>query len=89
MLTIDSYEKYLFIHPHQLGLTALIELTFALFGNGNYVAFEYLNCVGASVTLYAGYRITRVLTNRSRPGYITCAGGCLLPAAVLCGVCVR
>ena len=78
MLTIDSYEKYLFIHPHQLGLTALIELTFALFGNGNYVAFEYLNCVGAAVTLYAGYRITRVLTNRKQAWiyYLLLAAAC-------------
>ncbi len=64
MLTIDSYEKYLFIHPHQLGLTALLELTFTLFGDGNYLAFEYLSCIGAVLTVYAGYRITRYLTGR-------------------------
>ena len=54
MLTKDSYEKYLFIHPHQLGLTALIELIFACFGNGNFQAFEYLNCLGAVVCVYSG-----------------------------------
>ena len=66
MLTQDSYEKYLFIHPHQLGLTALIELIFAFFGNGNFQAFEYLNCIGATVCIYSGYRITRLLAKDQR-----------------------
>ncbi len=66
MLTRDSYEKYLFIHPHQLGLTALIEVVFALFGNGNFQAFEYLNCLGAVLCVYSGYRITRLLTENKR-----------------------
>lgn len=66
MLTQDSYEKYLFIHPHQLGLTALIELAFAFFGNGNFQAFEYLNCLGAVLCVYSGYRITRLLTKELR-----------------------
>ena len=61
MLTMDSYERYLYIHPHQLGLTALIELIFAVFGSGNYMAFQLLNCVGAAVCVYSGYRITRLL----------------------------
>ena len=62
MLTKDSYERYLYIHPHQLGLTALIELVFALFGSGNHIAFQLLNCVGAALCVYSGYRITRLLT---------------------------
>lgn len=66
MLTRESYEKYLFIHPHQLGLTALIELVFALFGNGNFKAFEFLNCLGATLCVYSGYRITRLLTEDKR-----------------------
>ena len=78
MLTIDSYEKYLFIHPHQLGLTALMEMIYALFGNGNYVAFEYLSCIGAAVTLYTGYRMTRVLTEDRR------AWICYLLLAAVC-----
>ena len=61
MLTMDSYERYLYIHPHQLGLTALIELIFAVFGSGNHMAFQLLNCVGAAVCVYSGYRITRLL----------------------------
>lgn len=78
MLTIDSYEKYLFIHPHQLGLTALTELIFVLFGNGNYEAFEYLSCLGAALTLYMGYRITRVLTGEKRAWiyYLFLAAAC-------------
>ena len=66
MLTQDSYEKYLFIHPHQLGLTALIELIFACFGNGNFQAFEYLNCLGAVLCVYSGHRITRLLAKDKR-----------------------
>lgn len=66
MLTRDSYEKYLFIHPHQLGLTALIELIFAIFGNGNFLAFELLNCLGVTICVYSGYRITCLLTEDRR-----------------------
>lgn len=42
------------------------------------MAFEYLNCVGAAVTLYAGYRITRVLTNRKQAWiyYLLLAAAC-------------
>lgn len=78
MLTRDSYEKYLFIHPHQLGLTALIEVVFAFFGNGNFQAFEYLNCLGAALCIYSGYRITRLLTENQRAAvyYLLLAGVC-------------
>ena len=65
-LTMDSYERYLYIHPHQLGLTAVFEGVFALFGNGNYYAFQLLNCLGAMVCVYSGYRITRLLTDRKK-----------------------
>ncbi len=78
MLTKDSYEKYLFIHPHQLGLTALIELVFAVFGNGNFRAFEFLNCLGAVLCVYSGYRIAGLLgqDQRSRIYYLFLAAGC-------------
>ena len=66
MLTMDSYERYLYIHPHQLGLTALIELIFAVFGNGNHMAFQFLNCVGVAVCVFSGCRITRLLTEDRR-----------------------
>lgn len=59
MLTIDSYEKYLYIYPHHVGLTAVRRSSFGLFGDGNYMAFEYLNCLCAALTLYFGYRVTR------------------------------
>ena len=62
LLTLDSYSRYLYIHPHQLGLTALLELVYAIFGSGNYLAFELLNCIGASAVLYSGYRIVRLLS---------------------------
>lgn len=78
MLTRDSYEKYLYIYPHQLGLTALLEFLFALFGDGNYLAFELLNCVGAAVSVYSGYRITRLLTEEKQAAvyYLFLAAGC-------------
>lgn len=66
MLTMDSYEKYLYIYPHQVGLTAVMELVFWVFGNGNYMAFEYLNCLFAALALYFSYRITRNLTGERR-----------------------
>ncbi len=65
-LTMDSYERYLYIHPHQLGLVALLEAVYTLFGNGNYYAFQLLNCLGAVVCVYSCYRITRVLTGQKR-----------------------
>ena len=78
MLTKDSYERYLYIHPHQLGLTALIELVFALFGSGNHIAFQLLNCVGAALCVYSGYRITRLLTADMRAWvyYLLLAAAC-------------
>lgn len=80
MLTQDSYEKYLFIHPHQLGLTALIELIFACFGNGNFQAFEYLNCLGAVLCVYAGYGITGLLAKDKRGSvYYLLLAACCFP----------
>lgn len=78
MLTRDSYEKYLFIHPHQLGLTALIELIFAVFGVGNFQAFEYLNCLGVVFCVLSGYQITRLLTEEKRAWiyYLFLAAAC-------------
>lgn len=78
MLTKDSYERYLYIHPHQLGLTALIEMVFALFGSGNHMAFQFLNCVGAALCVYSGYRITRLLTTDKRAYvyYLLLAAAC-------------
>ena len=80
MLTRDSYEKYLFIHPHQLGLTALIELIFACFGNGNFQAFEYFNCLGAVLCVYAGYGITGLLAKDKRGSvYYLLLAACCFP----------
>ena len=80
MLTRDSYEKYLFIHPHQLGLTALIELIFACFGNGNFQAFEYFNCRGAVLCVYAGYGITGLLAKDKRGSvYYLLLAACCFP----------
>ncbi len=78
MLTDKSYERYLYIHPHQLGLTALTELIFLVFGNGNYMAFEYLNCLGVCVILYTGYRILGLLTEdrRARVFYLFLGAAC-------------
>lgn len=77
-LTKDSYERYLYIHPHQLGLTAFVELVFTLFGNGNILAFQLLNCVWAVVCVYSGYRVTRILTIRRRAHiyYLFLVTGC-------------
>lgn len=80
LLTQDSYERYLYIYPHQLGLTALIELIFLLFGNGNYLAFELLNCLGAALCVYSGYRIVKLLTERRRAWiYYLCLAACCFP----------
>lgn len=80
LMTQNSYERYLYIHPHQLGLSALIEIVFALFGTGNYLAFEILNCFGVVFCVYSGYRIVRLLTEHKKAWiYYLCLAACCFP----------
>ena len=59
-----EYGKYLYYYPFQLGLTAWESLVLAIFGAENYQALQIANVLGAVVCVYAGYRITRLLTEK-------------------------
>ena len=64
----DAYDiDYITAYPHQLGMIALAELLYRLFGAGNYRAFQALNALGASGIVFAGYQIVRELTDRKEP----------------------
>lgn len=59
-----TYGKYLYYYPFQLGLTAWESLVLAVFGAENYQALQAANVLGAVICVYAGYRITRLLTEK-------------------------
>ena len=56
-----DYSKYLFMHPHQLGLAAYGQILFTVFGNENLMAFLVFNVLWTGVAAFSGYRITRYL----------------------------
>lgn len=73
-----DYSKYLFMHPHQIGLVAYSELIFGIFGRDNNLAFLMMNVVWIVVAVFAGYRITRFLFQEKRISayYLLLAGSC-------------
>lgn len=73
-----DYGKYLFMHPHQLGLTAYEEMVFRLFGRENLTALLLIQVVGIAGAVYFGYRITRYLfqDRRAAANYLILAGTC-------------
>lgn len=73
-----DYGKYLFMHPHQLGLTAYEELVFRIFGRENLTALLLLQVAGIAGAVYFGYRITRYLFSETRvaANYLILAGLC-------------
>lgn len=73
-----DYGKYLYYYPFQLGLVAYMELVFKLFGTNNYTALQLINVLGIAGSVYGGYRIVRLLTDRRR------VEACYLLLAALC-----
>ncbi len=63
-----DYSKYLFMHPHQLGLAAYGQILFTLFGIENLKAFLFFNVLWTAVAAFSGYRITRYLFRDLRAG---------------------
>ena len=61
-----GYSKYLYYYPFQISLAAFEELVFYLFGVNNYTAFQLLNVLEITGTVYAGYRITALLFDRRK-----------------------
>ncbi len=56
-----EYAKYLFMHPHQLGLTAYEEQIFRVFGRETLIAVLLFNVPGLAVAVFSGYKITEYL----------------------------
>lgn len=52
---------YLFVYPFQLGIAAVLEFIYVIFGRGNYVAFQLLNVVFACLLFFTIYKITESL----------------------------
>ena len=61
-----TYGKYLYYYPFQLGLTAWESLILRIFGQENCQALQAFNVLGTVLGVYAGYRVTRLLSKRNR-----------------------
>lgn len=57
---------YVSIYRQQLGIISLLRVIFYLFGDGNYVPFQYLNALMAGVLVFAGYKVTEYLSDRNK-----------------------
>lgn len=57
--------EYLANCPQQLGMVTFLRVLFAIFGDGNYMAFQYFTAVTVPVTVLAGCMIVRILSMQS------------------------
>ena len=57
---------YIYIYPQQLGLGAVIELIFRLFGAGNETAFQCLNAALIPVMFFSGFQLTHEIFDDHR-----------------------
>lgn len=73
-----EYGKYLYYYPLQLGLTAWESLILFIFGTDNYQAIQIFNVLGSVLSVYAGYKITRILFSGKRAAayYLLFMAGC-------------
>lgn len=59
---IDMKEPgYMTIFPHQFGLLSVIHVLFALFGAGNYQAFQHINAICMPILFYSGYKFLQLI----------------------------
>ena len=62
---ISAYDiDYIETWPHQLGMIALAEQIYRVFGEENYRAFQALNALAVSGIVFAGYKITGEIGKR-------------------------
>ena len=52
---------YMSYNPHQFSLLLVIQTLFALFGVGNYQAFQYMNALCMPLLFYAGYKLMELM----------------------------
>ena len=58
--------EYLYSYAFQIGMTALLEIVYRIFGVQNYLAFQILNVIGTVVSLWALSKITGELFEDER-----------------------
>lgn len=61
-----EHGSYLYCYPHQLGLASWEALVLGICGADHYQAIQAANVLWAALCVYAGYRITRFLTDSAR-----------------------
>ena len=73
-----TYGKYLYYYPFQLGLTAWESLILRIFGQENCQALQAFNVLGTVLGVYAGYRVTRLLSKKKQAAaaYLLFMAGC-------------
>ena len=73
-----TYGKYLYYYPFQLGLTAWESVILRIFGEENCQALQVFNVLGIMLCVYAGYRITRMLSEKKQAAaaYLLFMAGC-------------
>lgn len=52
---------YMSYNPQQFGLVMVLQMLFRMFGEGNYVSFEYLNVFCLPLLIYAGHKILEII----------------------------
>src|SRR5699024_8169071 len=73
-----TYGKHLYYYPFQLGLTAWESLILRIFGQENCQALQAFNVLGTVLGVYAGYRVTRLLSKKKQAAaaYLLFMAGC-------------
>lgn len=61
---------YLFRHPYQLGIAALLQAIYKVFGPDNFIVFQLLNCAAIVGTLFFLHRMTDEISGDARLGTI-------------------
>lgn len=71
---------YLSIYPFQLGMVAVLELVYTIFGAENYMAFQIINITAILTVLYVLHRITEEIFNdKEVVRYEEILSVCMLP----------
>lgn len=70
---------YMSYNPHQFGLVFVLQSLSALFGDKNYVAFQYMNAALMVLAVYAGYKIVELIFKKAAVKIFYCIFiiGCL------------
>lgn len=56
---------YMGYFPHQFGIVFVLHKLFALFGSGNYTAWQYMNVLFSPLLILAGYRTVKLIFEKS------------------------